>query len=234
MTRRREFFLNKKDAEKKRNEILVPLFYEKYYRGRYRLLAGDDPLQAQDIDTIIESEKTGQKETLEEKIIRWRLDKDTGEPSDQRYTAIAAETWSNINEDRKKTGWMVFGMAKWLLWCFLVPKTEVAMDCYLFDFQALKAWFWEMEQERNWPKVLVYNENGNISEVQVVPIKEIRAAGIMVKKFSLWPEGQPFEHFCEECGRWAPNGQNVNTLNGKYGTWYCAEHNPVSTRGIPA
>jgi hypothetical protein len=33
----------------------------------------------------------------------------------------------------------------------------------------------------------------------------------------------PFEHYCW-CGKWGAFGEGVRLLEGKEGTWYCAQH----------
>ena len=207
----------------------MPLFFERFFKGRYQFVDGHDPRQKQGIDVDISSESGNQ--TMDYKILNWPHEKIYDEgiekwvPRKWRYTAISAETKSNIIDGRDRDGWMKTGTARWLFWCFLVPVSEVAIEGYLIDFPSLQKWFWSMPLD-TWPQVPVKNENKNTSLVSVVPIREIVEAGISVRKYTLWPLGLPVEHFCEECGYPCGNGRNVDTRNGKHGLWYCAEHQP--------
>ncbi|WP_338929225.1 hypothetical protein WDZ11_22310 (plasmid) [Roseomonas mucosa] len=36
--------------------------------------------------------------------------------------------------------------------------------------------------------------------------------------------GQPFEHFCPQCGRWGAFGFGNDLMKGVPGAWYCGEH----------
>jgi hypothetical protein len=46
------------------------------------------------------------------------------------------------------------------------------------------------------------------------------------------PDGL-FLHFCNECGRWASFGYNVDLKAGRLGRWYCGEHRPRSAMARP-
>lgn len=40
-----------------------------------------------------------------------------------------------------------------------------------------------------------------------------------------------FNHYCPECGRWAPCGREVDFRRGRLGTWRCTEHDRETSHG---
>ncbi|WP_198382215.1 hypothetical protein [Roseomonas sp. KE2513] len=42
--------------------------------------------------------------------------------------------------------------------------------------------------------------------------------------------GQPFEHYCPECGRWGSFGFNCDSIKGIPGIWYCGKHKALGER----
>ena len=42
--------------------------------------------------------------------------------------------------------------------------------------------------------------------------------------------GQPFEHFCPDCGRWGTFGFGSDSIKGIPGVWYCTEHREAGER----
>jgi len=157
-------FLSADDRQRElRDAILVPHFYERLFAGKYRFL-DNHPLQFKGVDTAVVHR--GCLLCIEEKIVNWPALK--GKP----HTAFTLETWSCTVEGREKTGWMEYSIADFLLYCFAVPETETALDCYLIDFPALKAWFW--------PRVEMFNVTRstqiNRTECRVVDITDVLAA----------------------------------------------------------
>lgn len=120
-----------------RNRILVPLFYRKHSAdGRYVFLDKGriaDVLQRKhEVDTIIQS-RDGGVVAVEEKIVRWK---------GKVYDKFFLETKSCTNVGHESDGWMVYGSADYLFYCFSRDERDSALDCYLVDFQKLKEWFW--------------------------------------------------------------------------------------------
>lgn len=118
---------------KMRDKILVPHFYERKAKGRYRLLDHDMNAQKRDIDTIANFGR-GQR-TISEKIVRHPTDKETKMPKSQPHTSFALET----ENDGKPSG-MSITEAQRLLYCF-ANYEETLLKCYYIDMQELKAWF---------------------------------------------------------------------------------------------
>ncbi|MBI0538264.1 hypothetical protein D9599_22115 [Roseomonas sp. KE2513] len=42
--------------------------------------------------------------------------------------------------------------------------------------------------------------------------------------------GQPFKHYCPECGRWGAFKFGGDLIKGTPGVWYCDEHRGVGER----
>ena len=68
---------------------------------------------------------------VEEKIVRYK-----GKVLERFFL----ETESNTNPGWESEGWMKYGEADYLLYCFEKPNGH--LDCYLIEFPALKQWFW--------------------------------------------------------------------------------------------
>lgn len=115
---------------RQRDNLLIPGFYRQYYGDEFRLADNDKELQSRGIDTIIE--KIGK--TVDEKIVRW---------PGFKYHAFALETRSCTVPGHEKSGWMLYGEADWLLYCF--QQQDESLDCYLIDFPMLQKWFWPLE-----------------------------------------------------------------------------------------
>lgn len=161
-----------------RDTVLVPLFYERPQAGRYVLL--DKGRFATFIqrrtaaDTIVQS-RDGGVVAIEEKIVRWK---------GRAYTAFCLETESCTVEGHESPGWMRYGEADYLLYCF--QQLDRSLSCYLIEFQPLKAWFWTCEDA--FPAFQM-NER-NRTKGRVVPIDAVCAA-VPVVSFSLAPESEP-------------------------------------------
>jgi len=113
------------------------------------------------VDTLVQSKKGGSV-CIEEKIVRWK-----GKALEKFFL----ETESNTNPGHEKTGWMEYGEADYLLYCF--EQHDGDLDCYLIPFLALKAWFWANEggYYRHTMPSTINNTAGRL-----VPIKDVRDA----------------------------------------------------------
>jgi hypothetical protein len=146
-----------------RDAILVPLFYRPLFGDAWRFFPGRHPMQRKGIDTAVVYR--GEVKYIDEKIVAWPK---RGTP----YTAFALETWSCTVEGYERAGWMFFGMADWMLYCF-ADESETALDCYLISFPKLKDWFWSLG-EHYFPATRT--DQFNHSECHVVPIDAVREA----------------------------------------------------------
>lgn len=161
-----------------RDRILAPQFYDKYaLKGRYVFM--DKGRLASIIqkrfaaDTILQS-RNGDAVAIEEKIVRWRK---SGKP----YKAFCLETDSCTVPGHESEGWMVYGKADYLLYCF--QQADGSLICYLIDFIKLCEWFW--------PRVSTFNvfrmqETLNKSCGRVVDIADVEA-NVPTWRFHLYP-----------------------------------------------
>ena len=146
-----------------RDKILVPQFYKKKF-DRYELMDGPEHRQEQrqGIDAI---GWIGKKQfTFDEKIINW-----PGYP----YGAFALEDISNTITGAD--GWMRWGTALWLLYCFS-NFDDTELTCYAIGFLALKAWFWEKLSEDPEAFPISRSREWNRTQVRVVDIDLVRNA----------------------------------------------------------
>lgn len=119
-----------------RDRILCPLFYARYsMQGRYVLVDKGrfaTMLQRYNaVDTICQG-KDGKVVPIEEKIVRW---------PGYEHLYFALETHSCTVPGHETPGWMQYGQADWLLYCYMQEDGNTIV-CYLIDFQNLKPWFW--------------------------------------------------------------------------------------------
>jgi hypothetical protein len=133
-----------------RDKVLAPGFYGEYaVEGRYVFidrgrLAG--LLQKRyAVDTIVQG-RDGKAACIEEKIVRWPYDRKTGKPKDRPHTRFFLETESCTVPGHESNGWMVYGQADYLNYCF-ASRDESALTCWLIDFPELQTWFWEHVEE---------------------------------------------------------------------------------------
>lgn len=147
-----------------RDEVLAPGFYGKYAMdGRYvfidkgRLASVLQKRYA--VDTILQG-KNGEAVCIEEKIVRW---------PGYRYTAYALETHSCTKPGHESPGWMEYGKADFLLYCFVQENGD--LDCHLIDFRELQIWFWTREESFS---VFGPLDTLNGSKGRVVPIFQVR------------------------------------------------------------
>jgi len=117
-----------------RDTVLVPGFYAS---RRFVCLDGDglasDLQKKYHVDTIVEG-KDGTAQFIEEKIVRWPVDKG------RSHTAFALETDSCTIPGSESEGWMRTSRADFLLYCF--ETEDHGLDCCLIPFPRLQAWFW--------------------------------------------------------------------------------------------
>ena len=120
-----------------RDAVLAPGFYGQYaVEGRYVFIDKGrlaSALQREAVDTILQG-KDGQAICVEEKIVRW---------PGYKYAAFCLETKSCTVPGRESPGWMFYGQADYLLYCFQLE--DGGLDCWLIDFPKLQEWFWPRE-----------------------------------------------------------------------------------------
>jgi hypothetical protein len=160
-----EFVRDNECQRRLRDKILAPLFYGKYaLDGRYvtvdkgRMATILQKRYA--VDTIVQR-RDGGAISIEEKIVRWPK-------TDRPYTAFALETKSCTVAKRESPGWMFYGQADYLLYCF-ANRAETQLDCYLIDFPQLQDWFWP--RHTSYP--VSVTEQCNRTECRIVPIAEV-------------------------------------------------------------
>lgn len=163
-----EFIRDDKWQREMRDKILGPSFYRKYsVEGRYVFI--DKGVLASQIqrefavDTILQS-KDGRAVCIEEKIVRWPK-------RDRPHQAYALETKSCTVPGYEKPGWMHYGQADFLFYCF-ASKNESRLTCHLIKFSELQKWFWP--NHNCWP--IWVSEQKNKTECRIVPIDEVEAA----------------------------------------------------------
>ena len=150
-----------------RDTVLVPAFYELRFYGRFRFFDGDMDHQNRGIDTVVYLD--GRPIYIEEKIVRWK---------GRKYDAFALETESCTVKGHEKPGWMHYGEADRLLYCFAMEAGW--LDCWWLDFGALQKWFWPLED--TFP--VFQMDTKNRSAGRVVPIMAVRKA-VAWKNFQL-------------------------------------------------
>lgn len=150
-----------------RDKILGPGFYGAYaLDGRYVFLDRGRLVTLLQkrfaVDTIIQG-RDGAAFCIEEKIVRWPS-------SGKAHTAFALETDSCTKPGHKSPGWMHYGKADFLLYCFQLQNDD--LDCHLIDFPVLQRWFWEREDEFH---VFGPLKTLNASKGRLVPIDRVHA-----------------------------------------------------------
>lgn len=148
-----------------RDRILAPGFYGRYaVSGRYVVLdkgrMANILQQRFAVDTIVQG-RDGAAICIEEKIVRWK---------GYRYECFALETKSCTVPGHESPGWMFYGEADYLLYCFQQENDD--LDCWLIDFPQLYDWFWP--RESTFP--IFRNEKKNRTLGRVVPIEDVRRA----------------------------------------------------------
>lgn len=146
-----------------RDQVLVPGFYGRYAtEGRYVLIDKGrlaTILQKRfAVDTIMQG-REGSALCIEEKIVRW---------PGYRYASFCLETKSCTVPGFESDGWMVYGQADYLLYCFQTEDGD--LDCWLIDFPKLKTWFWP--REHTFPAFQLEHTH-NRSAGRKVPIMDV-------------------------------------------------------------
>lgn len=161
-----------------RDAVLAPGFYGHYaMQGRYvtvdkgRLAAA---LQRRAVDTIVQG-RDGAAICIEEKIVRW---------PGRLYTAACLETKSCTVPGHESVGWMMYGEADFLLYCFQLEHGD--LDCWLIDFPRLQEWFWPLEA--TFPK-FQKTDTINRSAGRVVPLAAIQEAVPFWRRHCALPTG---------------------------------------------
>jgi len=173
-----------------RDSVLAPGFYGTYaYDGRYVFMDKGrlaTILQKRfAVDTIVQG-KSGRAVAIEEKIVRW---------PGYRYRCYALETESCTKPGHESVGWMSYGQADYLLYCFILAvgsDLPNQLELHLIDFQKLKHWFFagcgDMHFEPFGP---LHTLNG--TQGRKVPIESVKAhVGVHVR--TLFPD--PSDPLC--------------------------------------
>jgi hypothetical protein len=135
------------------------------------------------VDTVMQG-RNGGALCIEEKIVRFP---ENGRP----HTRFCLETRSCTVPGREKDGWMCYGRADLLLYCFAAHRDPVMeLDCYSIDFSALRKWFWTRLPSANWHTHRT--EQINHTESRLVPIAEVQSAGFRCRRHVLH---DPFAQF---------------------------------------
>lgn len=147
----------------KRDSVLAPGFYGKYaVDGRYvtidkgRLATILQKRYA--VDTVVQG-RDGAAIFIEEKIVRW---------PGYRYADFFLETRSCTNPGHESPGWMFYGEADYLLYCFEMEGG--GLDCWLIEFQPLQKWFWPREESFPYSQLRhTVNKTGG----RLVPVRDV-------------------------------------------------------------
>lgn len=164
-----------------RDLYLKPYYRQIAHEGRFFFVEGKSEsmmiLQKElHTDTLLQTADGGRR--IDEKIVRW--------PEDgKELTAYALDTWSCINADRWRQGWMFAENPPDILaWVFVRPEDVVV---HLIPFRALQNWFVPVQDD--YPKTR--SKQSNRSECRVVPIRAVVEAlpPYRMDAIRLLPEG---------------------------------------------
>jgi hypothetical protein len=161
-----------------RDTVLAPGFYHSHSLcGRYvfmdkgRLASLIQKRSA--VDTILQH-RDGSAVCIEEKIVRW---------PGYRYTCYCLETRSCTVIGHESPGWMCYGEADYLLYCF--AQEDDTLEAHLIDFPRLKAWFWPLEDSF---ETFQMEDTVNHTFGRKVPIAAVCRA-VPVWMWHVWPTG---------------------------------------------
>lgn len=158
-----DFYTDDRWQREQRDRYLLPLFYRKHY-ARFQFCDHLPEEQRRGVDTIIWI--GDRRYTVDEKIVR------------KKYTAFALETKSCTVPGHEKPGWMFYGEADRLLYCFSIPK---GLFCYVLDFPKLQTWFWT--QEPTFPPFEMDTKNRTAG--RIVDIGFVKNAGCIIRDFEI-------------------------------------------------
>lgn len=193
----------------RRDRILRPLFYDRFYPSQYRFLSVEESRRFGGADTLVRGEIR-----IDEKIMNHGPN-----------VYFSLEVRSCTVPGRETPGWMVTLRVDFLLYCFADDDDE-ALTCYLIDFPALQKWFAAQDEARWKLRRMEGDDHPNHTECRLVPVEEV-CRSVKVKKYYLSvrkkkarepPPGNPFFGFCH-CG--AP-GLYTNQPG-----WTCNEHRRI-------
>lgn len=164
-----QFAIDNEFQRRLRDEILLPLFYDKFWPNHYITLDGGneaETIQNRDhVDTLVQ-QHNGDVLAFEEKIVRWPHWED-GSPKDKPHSKAALETYTNTTSGRRKLGWSWTSKADSLLFCFANVR-GTALDCYKLNFGRLRHWFWTDDKFKEFD--IDKTDQINQSEYRLVPI----------------------------------------------------------------
>jgi hypothetical protein len=128
------FLLDDAWQRDKRDRFLAAFYGEHAFDGRYVFVdkgALATRLQREfAVDTLLQG-KQGDLVPIEEKIVRWK---------GRTYDAFCLETDSCTVRGHEDMGWMYYGQALWLFYCFEQADLR-SLLCYLISFPELQRWF---------------------------------------------------------------------------------------------
>jgi len=169
---------------KVRDSILIPAFYPQYANdGHFCPADGGRQMartvQALGADTFVK-DLNGHMLAVEEKIVEW---------PGYAYTAYFLETMSCTVPGYERDGWMAYGGADILLYCMVWPDRLVLDEMALAPLRDL---YWR--EAHRFPVSTMKDRNR--SRGSVVPIKFLRANGIKINRYHLYPDPSS-EYFAE-------------------------------------
>jgi hypothetical protein len=161
----------------RRDRFLVP-FYERWADGsKYVLIDKGRCASIVQRRIAADTVATHRKATwfIEEKICR------------QPFPNFFLETDSCTTPGKESQGWMHYGEADLLFYCFADdPEDTTLLDAYLIDFQKLKQWFWPLEE--TWESRTV-SYTLNHSRGRIVP-RQVLHQALCPLRFTIRGNGQ--------------------------------------------
>ena len=181
-----DFKRDDKWQREKRDSILVPEFYERYTtNGKYIFFdKGELSMRLQkewSIDTLAVN-LNGEAALIEEKIVRWPK-------YDRPHTAYCLETESCTKPGHESPGWMYYGKATHLLYCF--EQKCGGLICHLIKFRELKKKFWDNHESF---KTFGPLDTLNATFGRKVPIAWVEAEVGVKKYFCPKPSSDNLKH----------------------------------------
>ena len=111
------------------------------------------------VDTVIQRDG-GRSVCLEEKIVRWK--------DGRTLTRLFLETQSCTVPGHESPGWMEYGEADYLVYCF--ECGDGSLDCYIIDFARLRHWFWQRADHYH---RFVMPHTSNKTAGRLVPVADV-------------------------------------------------------------
>jgi hypothetical protein len=115
------------------------------------------------VDTVMQS-KRGGSVAIEEKLTR-------PPKNGRRFVNFFLETQSCTVLGRESEGWMRYGEADFLLYCFV--RHDGGVDGHAINFQKLKAWFWRHHERY---RIYTMPKTINRTRGRLVPIRDVHGA----------------------------------------------------------